>query len=785
MCAVRVESGSLNDGLAPVESFWDKTGQSIVDGVLYGVKWTDSHLTYSFPASLDDYPSYAAGKEFEPVNLRQKAMFTSYFDEISTFANLTFSELNGEAGTPDAASQATIKIGIGEQGPDAAATTYYPFPHAAGGDVFMGADTLNPVFGNWDSKVSMHELGHALGLSHASESKRDFGNSGPYDGYEYTVMTVNAYGGKDTYTANDSFPQSYMMSDIAALQFMYGANFETHAEDTVYSFDASGQLFINGEREGPLNETGKIFRTVWDGNGVDTYDFSNFESDQAIDLRAGGWSDLTADSNGMNALLDMDEGYYARGHVYNALQYNGDARSLIENAVTGAGDDVITGNQADNSLTANVGNDRLDGLIGNDTLDGGRGNDTLNGGEGDDRLVGGAGNDEINGGAGDDLILQHVLWNTDVIDGGAGNDTLDYSQMNTPSGNMAKSYGVQAFLHRGIVNKAPYYDKIPDRVANIENVTGTAIRDHIGGDHRANVLRALGGDDSLRGREGDDRLYGDGGKDWIDGGTGNDILHGGDGNDGLIGGAGNDEIHAGAGDDLILQHLLWNKDVIDGGTGIDTVDYSQMNAPSGYMASSFGVQAHLDRGIINKAPYYDKIPDQVSNVENVTGTKINDYLGGDKGANVLRGLAGADSIRGLGGDDRLYGDGGKDRLDGGAGDDQIHGGGGDDLIRGGTGDDLITGGAGADGFIFTTPGHGTGVDRIADFETSVDTIMMRGVEYADGSALTIHTLDSNDDGRVDAADKGWSLEGGNLHFDGYGEDLILDHVSWLELTDFA
>jgi Ca2+-binding RTX toxin-like protein len=48
-----------------------------------------------------------------------------------------------------------------------------------------------------------------------------------------------------------------------------------------------------------------------------------------------------------------------------------DLRSLIENAIGGSGDDVITGNQAKNSLIGNSGNDTLYGLDGADTLDGG------------------------------------------------------------------------------------------------------------------------------------------------------------------------------------------------------------------------------------------------------------------------------------------------------------------------------------------------------------------------------------------------------------------------------
>ena len=84
---------------------------------------------------------------------------------------------------------------------------------------------------------------------------------------------------------------------------------------------------------------------------------------------------------------------HARGNVFNALQYHGDARSLIENAVGGTGNDNLKGNAAANSLTGGSGNDSLYGLAGNDRLDGGAGNDVLDGGTGADIMIGGAGND--------------------------------------------------------------------------------------------------------------------------------------------------------------------------------------------------------------------------------------------------------------------------------------------------------------------------------------------------------------------------------------------------------
>ncbi|MFL6277077.1 MAG: hypothetical protein ACJ74G_17980 [Blastocatellia bacterium] len=56
----------------------------------------------------------------------------------------------------------------------------------------------------------------------------------------------------------------------------------------------------------------------------------------------------------------LGDGHYARGNIFNALQYEGDSRSLIENVVGGAGNDRLTGNSAANTLKGGAGKDVLE-----------------------------------------------------------------------------------------------------------------------------------------------------------------------------------------------------------------------------------------------------------------------------------------------------------------------------------------------------------------------------------------------------------------------------------------
>ena len=129
----------------------------------------------------------------------------------------------------------------------------------------------------------------------------------------------------------------------------------------------------------------RIFQTIWDGNGYDTYDLSNYSTNLDINLSPGSHS--TFSTAQLAYLGGGPNGGYARGNVFNALQYHGDPRSLIEMAIGGSGDDRIVGNAAANTLIGNAGNDDLAGVAGNDALYGGDGNDWLDGGAGADALT--------------------------------------------------------------------------------------------------------------------------------------------------------------------------------------------------------------------------------------------------------------------------------------------------------------------------------------------------------------------------------------------------------------
>ena len=150
--------------------------------------------------------------------------------------------------------------------------------------------------------------------------------------------------GKSTWLTWNINPETPMVFDIAAIQYIYGANYSYKTGDDVYTF----------------NSLNPFFKTIWDAGGDDTIDITNFSTNCVIDLIPGNYSSIRfpkpADTGGQTATYD---GTNNLGIAYNCY---------IENVKCGTGNDQIVGNDFANEL---------DGGDGNDTLDGGDGIDTV------------------------------------------------------------------------------------------------------------------------------------------------------------------------------------------------------------------------------------------------------------------------------------------------------------------------------------------------------------------------------------------------------------------------
>ena len=408
--------------LLQISDNFEITGDRNIDAVLIGSKWTLLNQTYSFPTSGDFYVGYTTGQNtvFSMFNLAQQVAVKYAFDLISSYTNLSFSAI-----TETETSHAIHRFGgtgfVSSPPSNDDVTTAqgrFPADTSYAGDVWFNdpagpAETseltyTTPAMGNWGLATMMHEIGHSLGLKHGHQDLTNVDLSinltvaGPrfgtrdlldvVDGQPYSLMTYTGYiGQQDSSSQGDKFnqPQTYMLYDIAALQYMYGANYDMNAGNTTYTFStATGEMFVDGHKmftaPGAISEiptANIVFRTVWDGSGNDTYDLSNYATPLSINLEPGEW--LVFDTDATNGYFQRaDNGpltngdQWAPGNVANALLKNNDVRSLIENATGGSGNDIITGNSADNALDGGNGDDIIGGGVGNDKISGGTGDDT-------------------------------------------------------------------------------------------------------------------------------------------------------------------------------------------------------------------------------------------------------------------------------------------------------------------------------------------------------------------------------------------------------------------------
>jgi len=594
----------------PAVSTYSLTGNAYVDGLLGGYKWAVNTLTYSFPTLGSHYGSvYGSGEHlnnFGALNAVQKTATTAALKMFSSVSGLKFT-LKTESLT----SHADLRFAQSDT--PGTAWAYYPTPANEGGDAWFrktGGYYGNPVKGNYGYATFIHEIGHALGLEHPHES----GLPADRDSIEYTVMSYRSHIGASAETGyvNETwgFSQSLMMYDIAAIQHMYGANWTTNATNTTYKWDPlTGAMFVNGSNQGAPGAN-RILLTVWDGGGVDTYDFSNYGTNLQVDLRPGEW---TTTSVSQLARLRYDGSKLAVGNIANALQYNGDVRSLIENANGGTGNDVIVGNQAANSFKGNAGNDTFRGGAGNDTIDGGIGDDTaVYGGRLSDYSV------TMNG----DGTYRVV----DRRDGSAdGQDTIRGTEW------LSFSDGVHA---------------LSDLVGKI--VTGSTLADVISGSatNPAFVTTNLG--------------------DLITAGAGNDTIEGLGGDDVIRGGAGNDSILGGAGDDVIrIASTEALYDYVDAGEGNDTLELVSGSYLRGLSADAGGFEILKGNNFyIMGSALADTF--DLRGFSTITGLK---YVDAGLGDDIMYGSSFNDELRGGSGHDVLHGGRGADTLVGGAGND--------------------------------------------------------------------------------------------------------------------
>lgn len=577
-----------------------------------------------------------------------------------------------------------------------------------------GADVMTA--GSDGGGLSYESSSAAVTVTLAAAGKTGTGSGGDAKGDKYTGFdTVIGSDYNDKLTGNDF--DNGLLGGTGDDVLSGGKGDDTLVGDNVFSYSFLGNTTVYPFGKAYLGGND----TLAGGDG-DDYLIGGIGSD-VID---GGKGLDTASYQSSGAAVTISLGNRGAAAVQTGGDASGDKLTAVEGIIGSAFDDKITGNDLDNLIEGGAGKDTLTGGTGSDTVSYAGAPDTGTNGTGvtvdltkQDGVLAQAGDSDENG----DILLgfENVIGSyydddikgdafDNIIEGGGGADKMDggvgighdivsYSSYDNEIAG-GGTIGVTISLTAGgtVVVGDVAGDAFGDDAKNFEGIHGSAYDDILTGFTDDNTILGLGGDDLIAGGAGTDYLDGGDGIDTLDyrnggavtvtlGRTNAKTKVTGDDDDTIVnfenvfGSDFDDKLTGSTADNGFKSGL--GTDIINGGTGNDTVDYSDI-------ASAITVT--LGSGV-SKVTGGDT--DSLSSIENIVGTGLADEIIGNSAAN---------------------------KFDGGAGDDELTGGGGADWLEGGDGDDIF--------YVGGTEGIGDTFLGGSGGETNGDTLQITGTKAA-------------------------------------------------------
>eukprot|EP01030_Chromulinospumella_sphaerica_P009147 gene9147-8958_t len=285
-------------------------------------------VSYSFVTAAPASGVGASG--FRAFTAAEQQVVRKLLADTSALCGITFSEVSDSS-----ASHGQIRFGVSQQA-STEGVAWLPNQSGAGdlaGDVWMDVESMaNLTAGSEGYVALLHELGHALGLRHPTNSDAgDAWSNVVAAGFNSKQLSVMA----STVSGDGLFRSDWGLYDVLALRYLYGSTLHGGGDDD-YQFGAASSTTV----------------TLTDDGGTDSIDASAATLGVQISLVPGSLSSIGLTPLGVAAVNNVAIG----------------ATSWIEQAIGSRYDDVITGNERDNLLQGYGGNDVIDGGAGRDTV---------------------------------------------------------------------------------------------------------------------------------------------------------------------------------------------------------------------------------------------------------------------------------------------------------------------------------------------------------------------------------------------------------------------------------
>ena len=336
-----------------------------IDALLSGYKWgsvvgSGATITFSFPWTNGSQSvflgprnmPYSSANEASAayhygLNLVQQVAAIKAINEWANVANINFSQVSDSStNVGDIRFAFTSSSSLTNWWGYA----YYPnFYYPSGGDIWINykySSNTEWSPGTYNYEALMHEIGHALGLKHPFEDSKILPDE--KENRTNTIMSYtdinNIYvsveknsNGSSSWFAKSIDPETPMVLDIQAIQYMYGANNTYKSGNDIYTFDKKTPFL----------------KTIWDAGGIDTISITDFSTNCIIDLRPGKYSTIAILSDETSSIKwNKMPPFPTYDNTPNlGIAYN----CIIENVIGGLGDDLIYGNQADNLIDGGGG----------------------------------------------------------------------------------------------------------------------------------------------------------------------------------------------------------------------------------------------------------------------------------------------------------------------------------------------------------------------------------------------------------------------------------------------